>query len=302
MSYERTISELAARHGGHITRAQLVELGLSDPMISRRVAAGFLTRVKTGVYRTFTPPDDDALLRGAVLSLRAAVVSHRSAARIHAFAVPAGGRPVVTVPASTTHEFPGVEVRRTADLSRRYWTVKANLPVTTVRRTVFDLASCMETDAYCELVDGLLTSRRLKLGQLAELLDEIGGKGKPGTTLVRAVVAERSGHGEEDATPLERLGLKVLRSGGCFPDAVQYDPGFVPAVRFDAAYLGSKVAIEWDSRRWHTSVDRFQSDRNRDRVAATHGWVTLRFTWDDLKNQPDRVISQVRLVTKRRSA
>ncbi|MDH3193229.1 MAG: type IV toxin-antitoxin system AbiEi family antitoxin domain-containing protein, partial [Acidimicrobiia bacterium] len=101
MSYERTISELAAKHGGHITRSQLVELGLSDPMISRRVSAGFLTRVKFGVYRTFTPPDEDALLRGAVLSLRSAVVSHMSAARIHGLVVPTGRRPVVTVPAST---------------------------------------------------------------------------------------------------------------------------------------------------------------------------------------------------------
>lgn len=302
MSYERTISELAAKHGGHITRSQLVELGLSDPMITRRMAAGFLTRVKSGVYRTFTPSGDDALLRGAVLSLRSAVVSHRSAARIHGLVVPTGGRPIVTVPASTTHKFPGVEVRRTTDLSRRHWMVKTNLPVTTLPRTVFDLASCTATDPYGELIDGLLTSQRLKLGQLAELLGEIGGKGKPGTSLVRAVVTERSAHGDDDATPLERLGLDVLRSGGCAPDEVQYDPGFVPAVRFDAAYLGSKVAIEWDSRRWHTTVERFQSDRNRDRVAATHGWITLRFTWDDLKTRPDRVISQVRLVTKRRSA
>ena len=271
-------------------------------MISRRVSAGFLARVKSGVYRTFTPPNEDAVLRGAVLSLRSAVVSHASAARVHGLVVPAGGRPVVTVPASTTHAFPGVEVRRTADLSRRHWIVKTGLPVTTLPRTIFDLASCSETNAYSELVDGLLTGQRLKLGQLAELLGEIGGKGKPGTSLVRAVVGERSVHGDEDATPLERLGLNVLRSGGCFPDAVQYDPGFVPAVRFDAAYLGSKVAIEWDSRRWHTSVERFQSDRDRDRVAATHGWITLRFTWDDLKTGPDRVISQVRQVTERRSA
>lgn len=302
MSYERTISELAAQHGGHITRAQLVDLGLSDPMISRRLATGFLSRVKSGVYRTFAPRDDEALLRGAVLSLREAVVSHRSAARIHGLAVAADGRPVVTVPASTTHTFPGVEVRRTTDLSRRHWTVEHGLPVTALRRTVFDLASCTEPTAYGALVDGLLTSQRLKLTHLSSLLDEIGGKGKPGTSLVRSVVTERMADGDDDATPLERLGLRVLRSGGCPPDAVQYDPGFVPSVRFDVAYLGSKVAIEWDSRRWHTSVDQFQSDRDRDRVAATHGWTTLRFTWDDLKTRPDLVISQVRLVTQRRPA
>lgn len=302
MSYERTISELAAQHGGHITRAQLVELGLSDPMISRRVSGGLLTRVKSGVYRTFTPPDDEALLRGAVLSLRAAVVSHRSAAGLHGITGLQGGRPVVTVPASTTHEFPGVDVRRTADLTRLHWQVKAGFPVTTLVRTVFDLASCTGESAYIELVDGLLTSQRLKLRQLARLLGEIGGKGKPGTTLVRAFVEERSANGDEDATPLERLGLKVLRSGGLAPDAVQYDPGFVPIVRFDAAFLAPKVAIEWDSRRWHTSVERFQSDRHRDRVAATHGWVTLRFTWDDVKARPDQVISQIRSVTERRSA
>jgi very-short-patch-repair endonuclease len=37
-----------------------------------------------------------------------------------------------------------------------------------------------------------------------------------------------------------------------------------------------------------------RSDRQRDREAALHGWIVVRFTWQDVIERPDEVSSTVR--------
>jgi very-short-patch-repair endonuclease len=45
------------------------------------------------------------------------------------------------------------------------------------------------------------------------------------------------------------------------------------------------------------------SDRRRDREAAAHGWVLLRFTWDDILDRPYEIVSSVKnLLRDRRVA
>ncbi len=59
--------------------------------------------------------------------------------------------------------------------------------------------------------------------------------------------------------------------------------------RVDALLVDAPVIIESDGRRWHTRVADFERDRQRDRAAASHGYVTMRFTYDELRCDPDRV-------------
>jgi very-short-patch-repair endonuclease len=37
-------------------------------------------------------------------------------------------------------------------------------------------------------------------------------------------------------------------------------------------------------------------DRRRDRTAQRHGWVLIRFTWDDVTLRPGEVANEVRLL------
>jgi very-short-patch-repair endonuclease len=43
------------------------------------------------------------------------------------------------------------------------------------------------------------------------------------------------------------------------------------------------------------------SDRQRDRVAATHGWIVVRFTWSDLMEKRDEVVATVATLLQDRS-
>jgi very-short-patch-repair endonuclease len=42
------------------------------------------------------------------------------------------------------------------------------------------------------------------------------------------------------------------------------------------------------------------ADRQRDREAAAHGWVLLRFTWDEVTERPYEIIETVRLLLQDR--
>lgn len=300
MSKERAIHELAARQGGVVRRRQALELGFSPRSIEGKLNTGAWTVVIRGVYRLFRTPDPRSALAGAVAALPGAVVSHESAAGLHGFPFIPDRSPTVTVHAATTHVFPGVVVRRTRDLARHHVETKAGLPVTTIPRTVVDLAGHYGERRISRLVDELIVSSRLGWTTLVETIDEVARSGKKGSALLRRLVEDRSGPEPVVATRLERRGLAVLRAGGLPVPVTQMPIPWASHRRFDAAYPAHQVAIEWDSRRWHARREDFQADRERDRDAAAHGWVVLRFTWEDLQLRPQRVAEEVRAVLEAR--
>ena len=62
----------------------------------------------------------------------------------------------------------------------------------------------------------------------------------------------------------------------------------------DVAFPASKIAIETDGWAFHNDQPAFQHDRERQNEIALLGWQVLRFTWLDLVEYPQRVISEIR--------
>lgn len=67
--------------------------------------------------------------------------------------------------------------------------------------------------------------------------------------------------------------------------------------RFDRAFVELKVGIELEGgvyvRGRHQRPEGFKADVEKYNAAALAGWLVLRFTADDLKQEPDRVVAQV---------
>ncbi len=301
-STNKSVAQLAARQGGVVRRDQLLDLGLTPSAITRRIAIGDLKQQAKGVYRVFEPHDRIEVLRGALAALPGSVASHESAASLHGIAGFDRSRCSVTVPRSATHRFPGVTVHRTDDLAPDHLARLSGCPVTSLERTVFDLAAQVSESMLGHIVDDLVTAGRTRVGRLERVLLDVAGRGKPGTAVMRSIVLTRQAGVDPDATPLERLGLDLLSRSGIDEFVAQYSPPFEPTWRFDAAFPDLRLAVEWDSRRWHTRVEDFDRDRIRDRVAAANGWTVLRFTMRDLKDQPEQVIDQVTKALASRSA
>lgn len=292
MGLDRKSIDLAARQGGYVARAQLQRKGMSDKAIDWRVQTGELEVVSDGVYRVFHSTDHTDLLRGAILTLPDAIVSHQSAAHLLELPRLPTLEPTVTVASRTTHHFPEVNVRRCDDVHPTHVTQTAGLPVTTVARTLFDLSGILEYRKFDEIAEAAVLGSRVELRHLQRISDELSRRGKRGSSAMKTFLEQRLGQ-DAGATPLERRGRRVLVAGGLPLPVAQLPIPWSPNRRFDDAYPAARLAIEWDSRAWHLQRAAMESDRKRDRLAATKGWVVLRFTSQDLKDQPEEVVATV---------
>jgi predicted transcriptional regulator of viral defense system len=94
------LCNLADRQNGVVSRAQALRSGLTADMIKSRVSGGRWRQLHPGIYATFTEtPGRSARLWAAVLSAGSgAVLSHETAAELHALTDQAADPIHVTVP------------------------------------------------------------------------------------------------------------------------------------------------------------------------------------------------------------
>ena len=133
--------QLAKQQGGVISKAQTSELGFTPSQVRYRVRTRIWTPISRLGYQLTDPVDVMDRLRMATTLVPAAVVGRRSAAAIHDFVSIDSDEAHVMVHSRTTHVFPGVIVHRCHDLADHHVTDLHGLRVTTVERTIVDLAS-----------------------------------------------------------------------------------------------------------------------------------------------------------------
>jgi hypothetical protein len=233
------------------------------------------------------------LVRAAVAALPNAVVSHDSAAELHDLQKLKRGVATVLVHSRTTHVFPGVTVHRCHDLVDEHIAEVSCLPITTIARTIVDLSPLLTRRHLAAVLESAVADQRVAIDEVARVVDQVGRRGKPGIKKIRSILDDR-GPGIRSGSPLERRGAEVLRVGGLSEPRLEFPIPWDPNRRFDVAFPGERLAIEWDSRRWHELVDAFSRDRERDRQALLHGWRVVRFTWCDVTEHPEEVVDTVR--------
>lgn len=294
MNLDRYLHELGVSQGGAIRLDQALDAGMTRNQIKYRLRTGRWSHLVRGSYLVTAMTTTDDHLRAAVASLPGAVVSHEAAAVRHGLAHVPRGLATVLVHTQTTHDFPGVLVRRCHDIEASHISRLDGLPTTTIPRTIVDLAAILTERHLAAVLDDAVVSRKVGVGEIADVACAVGRAGKPGTQSLRAILEQRTGAALL-GTPLERMGNELLLGiEGATPE-FEYPIPWRVDLRFDAAYPDHKLAIEWDSRRWHTQVAAFQKDRSRDRQAVLHGWRILRFTWEDVNDRPQAVVSAVRV-------
>ncbi len=138
------IARLAERQHGVVARRQLLAAGLGREAIAHRIRVGRLYCLYRGVYAAgHRLPSPEARWMAAVLAAgRRAVLSHRSAAALWGIRHWRGANVDVTVP-SSRQQRPGVRWHVT-NLAADEITSLAAIPVTTVPRTLLDLAAVLD--------------------------------------------------------------------------------------------------------------------------------------------------------------
>ena len=193
---EARILRLAARSGGVCHRGDLIEAGVSANSIDRRVGTGQLKPVTRGVYVVESLSDDTTGLHVARLSLPDDALSHESAGRLRKLAVrPAGEVVDVLVPNGCRRTVPGLRLHQTRTLTEDDVGMVGPFRVTSLERTLVDLAGVLGRARLHHVVEDLVRSGRRTPGQLRWVLESFARRGVRGITKLRLILDEFDGDG-----------------------------------------------------------------------------------------------------------
>jgi hypothetical protein len=166
-------------------------------------------------------------------------------------------------------------------------------------RTFFDLGRLLKFSDFDAIGEALVIAERMELDRFEQVTRRLARRGKPGSRSAHDFLEIRAGK-DRRATVLERKGRAILSSAGLSAPTPQHPIPWSPGRRFDDAYPDAKVALEWDSRAWHEQREAMVADRRRDREAAAHGWVVLRFTWEEVTKKPREIVETVKTLLRDR--
>jgi very-short-patch-repair endonuclease len=269
---EHAIAALAERQHGVVARAQLVELGLGRKAVDYRVSLGRLHPLHRGVYAVGQRRlPREARWMAAVLGLvPGTAVGHRPAGA-HWEIVRWSGLCDVTTPRKTGSRR-DIRVHQ-ALLPPDEITVHRGIPVTTVPRTLFDLAAVLPERQLERALNEAEVLRRWDELSLDRLLQRYPRR--KGTGAIRAVLHKRRQSATVTRSELEERFLALIdRVGLPRPEINVLIEGF----EVDAVWRDARVVVELDGRSTHATVEAFERDRERDRILQVAGWRPIRVT------------------------
>lgn len=221
---DHAVAEHARRQYGVFSRLQVLDAGGSDWLIQRRAAAGMWVPLAEGVYalRGFPRSWRGALITAVLATSGPAVVSHESAAALHGIDSFREG-PVVLAVRHGRGRLRGLaRVHQYDDMLADHITEGDHVPVTTVARTIVDLAAIGRPGRAGYALSDVLSAGKVTVEEVAAVYAAVNRRGKPGMRLVRSLLAQHLPGKAVPASKLERKLLRVLREGGLPRPALQY--------------------------------------------------------------------------------
>jgi very-short-patch-repair endonuclease len=284
--FDMSIEGMLRRQVGAISRRQALAAGMSRTAVVARITAGRWRPVHPGVYLAHAHDwTVETWVWAAMLwAGPAATLSGMAAAWWHGLLAERPGLVEVTVPRRQRLGLrPNVLVRR-RDLHPADQQQRRGLMVTSPALTVLEAAVALGYQGGPLLdralqrtvgFDAVLEAHHRNLGRY--------GSVSGGTLLVAA--ADRA------SSAAERLVIKLFRDARLtgWECGVQVGPYVL-----DFAFREQRVAVEVDGWAWHSDVERFRADRQRQNHVVLADWLVLRYTWHDLTQRPTEVISEIR--------
>lgn len=291
---ELALAQRAARQHGVVGRDQLVALGLSRDEVQQVVRCGRLTRIHPGVYAVGAQPlSQRGRWFAALLASRPdPLLSHLSSAAEIGIARERG--PVhVAVAARGGRRLAGAVVHRCrfidpADRSRRN-----GLPVTTVERTLLDLAETETADRFERIAEEADRHRLLDPDRLRAVVAR--NPGRHGARRVLELL-EHFVSSPDANEGIERQFHVLLREEGLpMPQANVLVHGQI----VDCWWPQSRFVVELDSHTHHSHWMARERDLVRDANLLRLGIATLRVTARRMRKERPELVADLRAGTGR---
>jgi very-short-patch-repair endonuclease len=293
---DRWLAAAAERQYGVVGRWQLIEVGWSDGAIKARVRHGRLHPLYAGVYRVghVLLQREGRWMAAVLASGPDAVLSHWSAAAL--WAIRPNSRSIIDVTCPYKSRTRAGIRRHHKALPADEITVEEGIPVTSVPRTIFDLAATESDDVVENLLremEFLELRDRLSLQDLIDRYPRRRGVRRVATAVERLrddPPGRKSSKLEERFAPfLRRHRLPLPR----FNDwIILGDKRF----KVDCHWPGTNQIVELDGWQGHSSRTAFREDRARDRRLEVAGYSVTHITWNQLDDEAEAIASDLRVL------
>ena len=288
------MAALAQRQHGVVSMAQLRALGLERGAIEWRLRRGRLHRVHRGVYAV---GHRRLAVRGrlwaAVLAcggIDVAALSHRTAAAVWDLSpLPAGQVDVTSLHRSTSTHTLRVHRGDTLDPLNDVVRQPDGLPVTTVARTLADLAQVLtahQLERACHRAEIL---RALDAPAVEQLLDRLPGRRSK--SLRRALAGLAAADPDVTRSELEERFLALVADAHLPRPQANVN---VAGHEVDFLWPAARLVAETDGAAAHLTPTAFDEDRRRDAALQVAGYRVVRFTWRQVTRHPDGVAETLR--------
>lgn len=290
---------LAARQFGVVARRQLLALGMTSGAIIAWLGQGRLHRVHRGVYLLGHPvPAPLAREQAALLAAGDdAVLSHHTAARLDGLIEEDDDAPIHVTTSRFRGRPKGVVVHTSRRLERRDVKRRHGLPVTTVDRTLLDLAEVADAAVLERAVEVAFTKRRVTERQLRGVIKR--NPGRRGGRRLAALLDYRGGSGFTRSWAEDRL--RALLKPTDLPEPTFNDR--VHGYEVDVHFVEADVIVEVDSWAHHSGQAAFARDRRKWAHLEAKGKKVVGVTAWELQREPHvaiaRISTAVALASKR---
>lgn len=290
------IAALAARQHGVVSWHQLIDAGFGRGAIDHRVRIGWLHRMHRGVYAVgHRPLTREARWMGAVLACGdGAGLSFACATALWEIR-PYGGTWIdVTVPIRAGRERRDrIRLHRSSIFDAKDLTTHRAIPVTTVARTLLDVAARFTAPALTRTVEQTEIRRLFDLGEIERALAR--HPHHPGAKkLKRALELYRDDE-------LTRSELEAVFLGLCDGHAIPRPlvNHRVEDKEVDFLWPRQRLIIETDGRATHFTLAAYESDRARDAHLLTLGYRTMRLSEQQVQRDAATVADRLRALLAR---
>ena len=280
------LAVLAGERHGVVARRRLIAAGVSAGEIERRVRSGALLPVHRGVYRVgHRAPSREARYLAAVEACgEGALLCGLAAGHLHGLLK--GAPPLPEVMAPTERRIQGIATCRSRRLDPRDATVVLGIPVTTVARTLVDLAAVLGLNALARACHEAGVLHGTTPADVAAVLAR--RRASPGAGALRTVLV---GDVRVTLSTLERRFLARLAAAGLpLPETNRLADGR----RVDCRWPAHRLTVELDGYRYHRSRHAWEQDRRRERAARARGDEFRRYTYGDVVEDARFMLAELR--------
>lgn len=285
-SVERGIRELGASQRTMVTHEQLLACGLGSRAIAYRRRTGQLKVVFPGVYSIgchALPPL--AIEQAALLACgEGSFLCDLTSAAIWGLVPRLPDQPHISVVGRYFRPRAGLCVHLLSAVDRRELRRRDGLLVSSPARVVLELAATASSDVVESALDEASGKRLVSSREVEAVLAR--HPRSRGSARLRDLIDPEKNRGMTRSRAERRFRALVRKAGLPQPEVNERLGPFT----VDFLWRAERLIVEIDGYEFHRGRGTFESDRARDAALKAAGWEVVRFTWIQLRDQPELVL------------